>query len=86
MIPEKSYTDYMVQGKTSEVEPWYQTEYSQEPVPSDLLSGWLKAYPNDSIHLPRPNPFISSQFGLIDVSYCRLHSVCNAHTSSRSFS
>ena len=56
-----------MQGKTSEVEPWYQTEYSQEPVPSHLLSGWLKAYPNDSIHLPRPNPFISSQFGLIDV-------------------
>ena len=59
---------HMVQGKTTEVEPWYQTEYSQEPVPSGWLSGWLKAFPNDSIHLPRPNPFISSQFGLIDVS------------------
>ena len=57
-----------MQGKTTEVEPWYQTEYSQEPVHSGWLSGWLKAFPNDSIHLPRPNPFISSQFDLIDVS------------------
>ncbi len=67
-MPERVRIVHMVQGKTTEVEPWYQTAYSQEPVPSDWLSGWLKAYPNDSIHLPRANPFISSQFGLIDVS------------------
>ena len=58
----------LLQGKTDKVEPWYSTEYSQEGVLSDWLSNWLKAFPNDCIHLPEPNPFISSEFSLIDVS------------------
>ena len=55
------------QGRTKEVEPWYSTDYSQEPVPNEWLSSWLKAVPNPAIHLPKPNPFISSAFGLINV-------------------
>ena len=67
--PSNSYICVsQLQGKTNLVEPWYSTDYSQEDVPSEWLSGWLKASPNDSIHLPKPNPFISSEFGLIDVS------------------
>ncbi|CAK0787227.1 hypothetical protein CVIRNUC_010443 [Coccomyxa viridis] len=54
-------------GRTKEVEPWYSTDFSQEPVPNEWLSSWLKAVPNSAIHLPKPNPFISSAFGLIDV-------------------
>ena len=57
-----------VQGKTDKVEPWYGTEYSQDGVVSDWLSNWLKAFPNGCIHLPEPNPFISSEFSLIKVS------------------
>ena len=49
------------------MEPWYSTDYSQEPVPNEWLSSWLKAVPNSAIHLPKPKPFISSAFGLIDV-------------------
>ena len=57
----------LLQGRTQEVEPWYSTGYSQEPVPNEWLSSWLKAVPNSAIHLPKPKPFISSAFGLIDV-------------------
>ena len=57
----------VLQGRTKEVEPWYSTDFSQEPVPNEWLSSWLKAVPNSAIHLPKPNPFISSAFGLIDV-------------------
>ena len=49
------------------MEPWYSTDYSQDPVPNEWLSSWLKAVPNSAIHLPKLNPFISSAFGLIDV-------------------
>lgn len=49
------------------MEPWYSTEYSQDAVQSDWLSNWLKAFHNGCIHLPEPNPFISSEFSLLKV-------------------
>ena len=64
----------LLQGRTKEVEPWYSTGYSQEPVPNEWLSSWLKAVPNPDIHLPKHNPFISSAFGLIDVRMLRMTS------------
>ena len=67
-----------LQGKTDKVEPWYGTEYSQDGVVSDWLSNWLKAFPNGCIHLPELNPFISSEFSLIDVSLLPKNVLCTA--------
>ena len=74
VLPLRSLTGVLLQGRTTEVEPWYSTDYSQEPVPNEWLSSWLKAVPNPAIHLPQPNPFISSAFGLIDVRMLRMTS------------
>ncbi|BDA50691.1 Insulin-degrading enzyme [Coccomyxa sp. Obi] len=54
-------------GQTKSVEPWYGTEYSQEPISQEWLGSWTAAAATPDLHLPHDNPFISSDFTLIDV-------------------
>jgi insulysin len=56
-----------LQGQTTSTEPWYGTEYSQEAIPSSWLDSWTAAAAPAGLHLPHDNPFISSDFTLIDV-------------------
>ncbi|EIE20423.1 hypothetical protein COCSUDRAFT_30601 [Coccomyxa subellipsoidea C-169] len=62
MIASKRY-----KGQTTLTEPWYGTEYSQEAISSEWLSAWASAVAPPELHLPHDNPFISSDFTLIDV-------------------
>lgn len=55
------------QGQTTQVEPWYGTEFSQEAIPEDWLLRWQAPNHPADLHLPHNNPFISSDFTLIDV-------------------
>ena len=58
-----------LQGQTDMVEPWYSTEYSEERIPESWLSSWREAALPPELHLPLPNPFISSDFALIQVTW-----------------
>jgi insulysin len=52
-------------GKTSEVEPWYGTEYVLESL-SEAFAGALKGCGrNEKLRLPTPNRFIPTDFSLI---------------------
>ena len=53
------------QGQTDLVEPWYSTQYSDEAIPADWMASFWAAAAPPELHLPLPNPFISSDFALI---------------------
>ena len=67
------------QAECTETEPWYGTRYSRAPLPADWLAAWRgkneggAAGAGDdgeeaaALHLPSPNPFIPTQFDLIEV-------------------
>lgn len=52
------------EGQTCEVEPWYGTTFSNEPLPEDWLDCWSGAKEDPRLHLPEPNPFIPTDFTL----------------------
>ena len=54
------------QGKTDSVEPWYRTEYSQQPIAQDWLRKWGSTQCK-ALHLPKLNPFIPTDFGMLQV-------------------
>ncbi|KAK6464606.1 Metalloenzyme, LuxS/M16 peptidase-like protein [Scheffersomyces coipomensis] len=43
-------------------EKWYGTEYSYEPIPQDLMDSVRSATLNQSLHYPKPNDFIPTNF------------------------
>ncbi|KAG0570443.1 hypothetical protein KC19_6G162300 [Ceratodon purpureus] len=54
------------EGKTSQREPWYGTDYIIERIDDSLVEEWLKAPINEKLHLPLPNVFIPTDFTLRD--------------------
>lgn len=69
-----------LQGETRETEPWYGTEYSQEAIPAAWLDSWRDAAAPEGLHLPLPNPFISSDFTLINVALLPFPGSCAQFT------
>jgi len=55
-----------VQGKVDLREPIYSTQYSVQPLPADWLAAW-QAAAEPELHLPTPNPFIPTDFTLLQV-------------------
>ncbi|XP_053683115.1 insulin-degrading enzyme [Sabethes cyaneus] len=53
--------------KANRVEKWYGTKYASEKVPKSVLDSWAKADMNEKLHLPKPNPFIPTDFELVPV-------------------
>jgi secreted Zn-dependent insulinase-like peptidase len=51
---------------TDKTSHFYHTDYSVKPVAKDQLARWQQVTTNDEIHLPQPNPFIASDFSLLD--------------------
>lgn len=56
-----------LQGITTDIEPWYGTLYSREPLPAEWLAVWEAASPPAELHLPPPNPFVPTDFALLQV-------------------
>ncbi|KAG0627873.1 hypothetical protein M758_2G234700 [Ceratodon purpureus] len=54
------------EGKTSEREPWYGTDYIIERIEDNLVQEWSQAPTNEKLHLPMPNVFIPTDFTLRD--------------------
>lgn len=57
----------VLQGVATEREPWYGTQYSREHVPAKWLARWEAAVPPPDLHLPRRNPYIPTDFTLLQV-------------------
>jgi len=60
-----------LEGKTTLTEKWYGTQYSQQPLDSDLVARWQNASLDSeliggasNLHLPLPNQLIASDFEL----------------------
>eukprot|EP00884_Botryococcus_braunii_P023676 jgi/Botrbrau1/9993/Bobra.0012s0082.1 len=60
----------------NEVEPWYGTPFSREPLPGDWVNRWEAAVPGQSLHLPRLNPFVPHDFALVQGPEARLVPPC----------
>ena len=56
-----------LQGQTSKTEPWYGTEYSMEPLPESWIAGWELPGKTAGLHLPAANPFIPTDFSMVEV-------------------
>ena len=63
--------DKSLEGKTTLTEKWYGTQYSQQPLDSDLVARWQNASLDSeliggasNLHLPLPNQLIASHFEL----------------------
>ncbi|CAN0252647.1 unnamed protein product, partial [Discosporangium mesarthrocarpum] len=52
------------EGKTDKVEPFYQTDYSANPIPESLLKAWRNPGRDPALRLPAPNPMIATDFKL----------------------
>ncbi|XP_024393849.1 insulin-degrading enzyme-like 1, peroxisomal isoform X2 [Physcomitrium patens] len=54
------------EGKTSQKEPWYGTDYIIERIEENLVQEWSKATTHEKLHLPSANVFIPTDFSLRD--------------------
>ena len=73
MSPRWSYAVIAsTQGQVTQCEPIYSTQYSCEGLPADWLAMW-EAPAQSALHLPEPNPFIPTDFQLLQVRHlgCR---------------
>lgn len=58
-----------VQDAVDQCEPIYSSRYSQEALPADWVAAWRQAT-EPELHLPSPNPFIPTDFSLLEVDFC----------------
>lgn len=54
-----------------QIEPWYGTEYSSEPLLEELIKSWETCGRRDDLRLPEPNPMIATVSILVE-SYTAL--------------
>jgi len=62
--PPSSSSSSSSSSFSSLIEPWYQIPYTLTLLPSHTLRSWTCAHV-DSLHLPRPNPFIAEDFDVL---------------------
>ncbi|KAK9789047.1 hypothetical protein WJX73_010500 [Symbiochloris irregularis] len=59
------WTSKEFQGDTDLVEPVYKTEYSCRALPKEWLQQWERPGKQEALHLPHLNPYIPSDFDLL---------------------
>lgn len=59
-----AYGVLLSQGQANSREPIYSTQYSCEKIPADWLAVW-EAAAEPALHLPKANPFIPTDFQLL---------------------
>jgi len=60
---------YANDRKTDQVEPFYQTDFAVTPLGGELITKLQTAQPADGVIVPPPNPFIPSNFDLVETTY-----------------
>ena len=55
-----------LQPPSTTPERWYGTQYATDPIPAEWLAEFRNPPKVPELHLPAPNPFISSEFGLVE--------------------
>lgn len=63
-LVSKTFTD-----KCVEEEPWYHTKYLVIDIPENTLSVWRNSSTNPELRFPEPNPFIATEFNLVENKY-----------------
>jgi len=53
-------------GTVTQSEPIYGTQFQKEPIPQGYLELWEAAKPGEELFLPEPNPFIPSNFDIVE--------------------
>ncbi|KAJ0393808.1 hypothetical protein ATCC90586_001339 [Pythium insidiosum] len=53
------------EGKTSSIEPWYQTPYTEAAISADRLERWQTVEANEALALPHRNEFICTDFEIV---------------------
>lgn len=48
----------------TEVEPWYQTKFKKEKIPTSVIEKWSNAGFNSDLKLPAKNEFIPTEFDI----------------------
>ena len=48
----------------TEVEPWYQTKFKKEKIPSNIIERWSNVGLNSDLTLPAKNEFIPTEFDI----------------------
>lgn len=66
------YTRIVIVGKKIEnicnsTEFWYGTKYHTEKISSSTLKEWKNSGLNNNLELPEPNPFIPTNFDVLDI-------------------
>lgn len=49
----------------NQCEKWYGTEYAYDPIPDELMAKIARCGTNPALHLPAPNDFIPTDFGVL---------------------
>jgi insulysin len=57
-----------IENKTTQVEQWYKTEYAVEDLSENVKAQVASPGKNDELALPKPNPFIATDFELRTLS------------------
>lgn len=70
MTPENAMVlVYANDRETDQVEPFYGAEYRVTPLGDELVAKLKAAQPADGVGLPAPNPFIPSNFDLVETTH-----------------
>lgn len=52
-------------GKTTHTEKWFGTDYFVDDISEDDIKAWENAPLLPELHLPKPNPFIPTNFDVV---------------------
>lgn len=61
---DKKFND----AEFDKLEPWFNTRYTDIPIPSEWIEHWKEIEPLPDFHLPEPNIFLTDDFSLISLS------------------
>lgn len=54
-----------LQGATQKKEAWYGTDFNIETLPDEWQTSWQSSAAREELHLPKPNPFIPTDFSML---------------------
>jgi hypothetical protein len=74
-------TNKLVQEVKHHREPWFDMPFTSAMIPASLIAWWTSAPPSPSLALPPQNPFVPSDFEMIEGGACSTVAVAGGHPS-----